>query len=153
MSRRLLPLLVAALMSVAGCTTVSSRPTPGAAPERHPAARPSVLQAPPREPSARAALVRTGHGRPAGHGTAAEHTRNPGPGRRRVPATPPRAQAPAAPPVLRHRPERPPVRRRPAPRPRPASRRPAVTHMRDLCRQADGVAAPEIARLCHDTYG
>ncbi|WP_237547088.1 hypothetical protein, partial [Streptomyces sp. SID161] len=62
MPRRLLPLLVAALVCLAGCTTVSSRPTPGSAPPRDVAVRPSVLTASPIEASARTALVRTGHG-------------------------------------------------------------------------------------------
>ncbi|KMS88337.1 hypothetical protein ACZ91_26685 [Streptomyces regensis] len=135
-------------MTVAGCTTVSSVPPPDAARPRRSlapdtAVRPSVLQEPVAAPSGYAALVRTGHGPRRSHRT------GPGP----VPAAPPRAVAPAAPPVRHPRPEhRTPVRR-PVRRPRPASRPPAAVRMRDLCRQADGVTTPEIARLCHDTFG
>ncbi|MGV9757930.1 hypothetical protein ACWDUC_19175 [Streptomyces tricolor] len=158
MSRRLLPLLAAALMSVAGCTTVSSAPAPDAARPRHSlapgtAVRPSVLQEPVREPHGQAALVRTGHAHREKPGATAPPRRAPGPVRRPVPAAPPRAAAPAAPPARRPRPEHRPPARHPAPRPRPASRPPAAVHMRDLCRRADGVAAPEIVRLCRDAWG
>ncbi|WP_234317280.1 hypothetical protein [Streptomyces sp. NRRL WC-3744] len=154
MPRRLLPLLVAALVTVAGCTTVSSVPPPDAARPRRSlapdtAVRPSVLQEPVAAPSGYAALVRTGHGPRSSAGPRRGHRTGPGP----VPASPPRAVAPAAPPVRHPRPEhRTPVRR-PVRRPRPASRPPAAVRMRDLCRQADGVTTPEIARLCHDTFG
>ncbi|MDN3262111.1 hypothetical protein QWJ26_20305, partial [Streptomyces sp. CSDS2] len=57
---------------------------------------------------------------------------------------------PAAPAPQPRAKRRPPAR--PAPRPRTASHPPAVV-MRDLCRRADGVAAPEIVRLCRETYG
>ncbi|MEW2515199.1 hypothetical protein [Streptomyces sp. NPDC046870] len=154
MPRRLLPLLVAALVTVAGCTSVDPGPAPGAARARRTlapgtAVRPSVLQEPVRTPSGYAALVRTGHGPRASAGP----RRNPGTGRAPVPAVPPRVVAPAAPPVRHPRPERRRPVRHPDRRPRPASRPPAAVRMRDLCRQADGVTAPEIARLCHDTFG
>ncbi|MEU6666876.1 hypothetical protein [Streptomyces sp. NPDC046727] len=158
MPRRLLPLLLAALVSVAGCTTVSSAPAPDTAPSRRPlapepAVRPSVLQDPVREPSARAALVRTGHKQPKESDSAAAPRRSLQPGRRPVPAVPPRAAAPAAPPVRHARPERRPPVRHPAPRPRPASRPPVAVGMPDLCRQADGVAAVAIVQLCQDSFG
>ncbi|MEW2288127.1 hypothetical protein [Streptomyces sp. NPDC047841] len=152
MPRRLLPLLVAALVTVAGCATVdpvpdTARPRRSLAPDT--VVRPSVLQEPVRAPSGHAALVRTGHGPRSSAGP----RRNPGTGRVPVPAAPPRAVAPAAPPVRRPRPERRGPVRHPVRRPRPASRPPAAVRMRDLCRQADGVTTPEIARLCHDTFG
>ncbi|WP_258056011.1 hypothetical protein [Streptomyces sp. Ru62] len=154
MPRRLLPLLVAALVTVAGCTTVSSAPGPDAArPRRSPApdtvVRPPVLQEPAEVPSGHAALVRTGPGPRSSAGP----RRRPATGRQPVPAAPPRAVVPAAPPVRRPRPERRAPVRGPVRRPRPASRPPAAVRMRDLCRQADGVTTPEIARLCHDTFG
>ncbi|MET8563692.1 hypothetical protein ABZV75_25060 [Streptomyces flaveolus] len=150
MPRRLLPLLVAALVTVAGCTTVSSGPPPETARPRRSlvadtAVRPSVVQEPVAVPSGYAALVRTGHGPRSSAGP----RRRPGP----VPAAPPRAVAPAAPPVRHPRPERRTPVRRPVRRPRPAFRPPAAVRMRDLCRQAEGVTTPEIARLCHDTFG
>ncbi|WP_225811209.1 hypothetical protein [Streptomyces spinosus] len=153
MPRRLLPLLVAALVTVAGCTTVDPGPAPDAARPRRSLApgtvvRPPVPQEPVRVPSGHAALVRTGHGPRSSAGA----RRNPGTGRVPAPAAPPRAVAPAAPPVRHPRPERRRPVRHPDRRPRPVSRPPAV-RMRDLCRQADGVTAPEIARLCHDTFG
>ncbi|WP_229896025.1 hypothetical protein [Streptomyces cinerochromogenes] len=155
MPRRLLPLLAAALMGLAGCTTVSSAPAPDAAHPRQSlapatAVRPSVLQEPLREPSGKAALVRTGHAHRNRPGPAAAPRRNPGPGRAPVSAPPRRA---AAPPARHPRPERRPPARRPAPRPRPAPRKPPTDQMRALCRQADGVAAPGIVKLCHDTFG
>ncbi|WP_245231998.1 hypothetical protein [Streptomyces lavenduligriseus] len=120
MPRRLLPLVVAALVSVAGCTTVNPAPQPGAAGSRRalpPDAetRPSALRAPVGAPPA-------------------------------APRPPPAAPAPQP-----RAKRRPPVRHQ-APRPRTASRPPAAV-MRDLCRRADGVAAPEIVRLCRETYG
>ncbi|MFG3009731.1 hypothetical protein ACGFZB_04600 [Streptomyces cinerochromogenes] len=160
MPRRLLPLLAAALMGLAGCTTVSSAPAPAPdaarprqslAPDT--AVRPSVIQEPLREPSGKAALVRTGHAHRNRPGPGAAPRRNPGAGRAPVPAPPPRAVTPAAPPARHPRPERRPPVRRPAPRPRPAPRQPPTDHMRELCRQADGVAAPGIVKLCHDTFG
>ncbi|MFE1198920.1 hypothetical protein ACFW6E_40345 [Streptomyces olivaceoviridis] len=154
MPRRLLPLLVAALVTVAGCTTVSSGPVPDAARPRRSLApdavvRPPVPQEPAGTPSGDAALVRTGHGPRSSAGP----RRSTGTGRAPVPAAPPRAVAPAAPPVRHPRPARRTPVRHPVRRPRPASRPPAAVRMRDLCRQADGVTTPEIARLCHDMFG
>ncbi|MEV5387626.1 hypothetical protein [Streptomyces sp. NPDC052721] len=154
MPRRLLPLLVAALVTVAGCTTVSSDPLPDAARPRRSLApdtvvRPSVVHEPVAAPSGHAALVRTGHGPRSSAGP----RRSSGTGRGPVSAAPPRAVAPAAPPVRHPRPERRSPVRHPVRRPRPASWPPAAAHMRDLCRQADGVTTPEVARLCHDTFG
>ncbi|WP_225827453.1 hypothetical protein [Streptomyces naphthomycinicus] len=163
MPRRFLPLLVV-LVSVAGCTVVSSAPTPESVPVRRSpvpetAARPSVLQDPVREPSARAALVRTGQGHTHESGAASVSRHGARPGRGPVPAPPPRRAAAAAPPVRSPRParhtrpgHRPPAHRQ-APRARPASRPPAAISMRDLCRQADGVAVPELVRLCHAGFG
>ncbi|MFJ4522036.1 hypothetical protein ACIP4Y_14025 [Streptomyces sp. NPDC088810] len=157
MSRRLLPLLAAALMGLAGCTTVSSVPPPDTARSRPSLApdtvvRPSVPQEPVRAPSGKAALVRTGRAHPDKHRSAAPR-RQPGPVGVPVAAPRSRAVAPAAPPVRHPRPERRPPVRRPARRPRPVPRPPAAARMRDLCRQADGVAEPPIVRLCHDTFG
>ncbi|MFF5327928.1 hypothetical protein [Streptomyces rubradiris] len=152
MPRRLLPLVVAALVSVAGCTTVDPAPHPGAAGSRRAlppdaAARPSVPRTPASEPAAGAALVRTGDGPPGRPGPAAR-TRGPVSGGGPAPAVP--RTAPAAPAPQPRAKRRPPAG--PAPRPRTASRPPAAV-MRDLCRRADGVAAPEIVRLCRETYG
>ncbi|MFF8999810.1 hypothetical protein ACF1GW_14740 [Streptomyces achromogenes] len=154
MPRRLLPLVVAAaLVSVAGCTTVDPVPRPGAAGSRSAlppdtAARPSVLRAPVSEPATGVALVRTGDRHPDRPGPEAR-TRGPASGGGPAPAAP--RTTPAAP-APRPRAERhSPVRHR-APRPRTASRPPAAV-MRDLCRRADGVAASEIVRLCRETYG
>ncbi|MEU6593972.1 hypothetical protein ABZ923_32975 [Streptomyces sp. NPDC046881] len=157
MPRRLLPLFAAALMGLAGCTTVSSVPPPDTARSRPSltpgtVVRPSVLQEPLRAPSGKSALVRTGRARPDGH-RAATAPRRPGPVRVPAAAPRPRAAVPAPPPVRHPRPERRTPARRPAPRPRPASRPPAAARMRELCRQADGVADPRIVRLCHDAYG
>ncbi|WP_234335771.1 hypothetical protein [Streptomyces sp. NRRL S-1022] len=155
MPRRLLPLFAAALLGLAGCTTVSSAPdTARSRPSLAPGAavRPSVLQEPLRAPSGTSALVRTGRARPGEHRAATAPGRT-GPVRGPVAAPRPRAAAPAAPPVRHPRPgRRTPVRRH-APRPRPAPRLPADARMRDLCRQADGVADARIVRLCHDTFG
>ncbi|MFF7091136.1 hypothetical protein ACFY9A_01910 [Streptomyces rubradiris] len=153
MPRRLLPLVVAALVSVAGCTTVDPAPHPGAAGSRRPlppdaAARPSALRAPVSEPDTGAALVRTGDGHPGRPPGTAARTRGPASGGGPAPAAP--RTAPDAPAPQPRGKRRPPAH--PAPRPRTASRPPAVV-MRDLCRRADGVAAPEIVRLCHETYG
>ncbi|MFC5654794.1 hypothetical protein [Streptomyces nogalater] len=154
MPRRLLPLVVAVLVSVAGCTTVNPAPHPGAAGSRRalpPDApgRPSVLQVPVSEPATEEALVRTGDGRPDRPAPAA---RTPAPafGGGPAPAAPGRV-TPAVPAPLPRAERRAPARH-PAPHRRTASRPPAAV-MRDLCRQADGVAAPEIVRLCHETYG
>ncbi|MFF8732390.1 hypothetical protein ACF073_38910 [Streptomyces sp. NPDC015171] len=156
MPRRLLPLLVAALISAAGCTTVSSAPAPGPAP-RSPAAgpvvRPTVLRAPVKEPSAYAALVRTGRDRPAGPAEPAAPGRGRRPAPALVPPAPSRAAAPAAPPVRHPRPERRTPVRRPAQRRGPAARPAATLTMRDLCGQADGLAAPGVVQLCHDAFG
>lgn len=143
-------------MGLAGCTTVSPVPPPDAArtrPSLAPgtAVRPSVLQDPVRAPSDKAALVRTGPSHPAEHRSAGAPGRRPGSVRAPAAGPRPRAVAPAAPPERHPRRRRPPGRH-PAPRPRPATRPPTAA-MRDLCRQADGVAEPRIVRLCHDTYG
>ncbi|MFH9673029.1 hypothetical protein ACH4L5_12295 [Streptomyces sp. NPDC017405] len=150
MPRRLLPLLVAALVSVAGCTTVSPAAPPDAGARRAqtsgPAATPSGLPAPVRESRSGAALVRTGHGGPD---RAARPPRDSASHDRPAPAGPPRATIPAAPRARAERPERrAPVRQR-LPRPRPS----AAARMRDLCRRADGMASPAIVRLCRDTFG
>ncbi|MGW8697937.1 hypothetical protein ACWGOK_13590 [Streptomyces eurythermus] len=153
MPRRLLPLVVAALVSVAGCTTVNPAPQPGAAGSRRPLppdaeTRPSALRAPVSEPATGAALVRTGDRHSDRPGPAAR-TRESASGGGPAPAAP--RTTPAAPAPQPRAKRRPPVRHQ-APRPRTASRPPAAV-MRDLCRRADGVAAPEIVRLCRETYG
>ncbi|MFH9401150.1 hypothetical protein [Streptomyces sp. NPDC017638] len=152
MPRRLLPLVVAALVSVAGCTTVTPGPDPAPAGSRralppNAPAVPSVLRAPAGDPADRAALVRTGKGHPDRPGPAAR-TRGPASGAPASAAPPPAAAPPARAPRAEHRPSG----RHPAPRPRTVSRPPAAV-MRDLCRRADGVAAPEVVRLCRKTYG
>ncbi|WP_405445638.1 hypothetical protein OG350_05050 [Streptomyces achromogenes] len=153
MPRRLLPLVVAALVSVAGCTTVDPVPHPGAAGSRRAlppdtAERPSVLRAPVSEPATGAALVRTGDRQPDRPGPQAR-TRGPASGGGPASAAP--RTAPAAPATPPRAERRSPVRH-PAPRPRTASRPPTAV-MRDLCRRADGVAASEIVRLCRESYG
>ncbi|MEU2222964.1 hypothetical protein [Streptomyces sp. NPDC018347] len=152
MSPRLLPLLLAALVSVAGCTTVTPGSPPDAAGTALPAdatVRAPAPRSPAHEPSPRTALVRTGHGHPDRPGPTASRgaASGAGPGR----AAPPRSTGPAAPPS-RH-PERRSPAGRPAHRARPASRPSGADRMSDLCRQADRMAAPKLARLCHDTYG
>ncbi|MFF4710535.1 hypothetical protein ACFY2V_03880 [Streptomyces eurythermus] len=153
MPRRLLPLVVAALVSVAGCTTVNPAPRPKAAGSRHALppdaeARPSPLRAPVSEPGTGAALVRTGD-RHSGRPGPASRTRGSASGGGPAPAAP--RTTPAAP-APRPRAERHPAVRRPVPGPRTVSRPPAAV-MRDLCRRADGVAAPGVVRLCRETYG
>ncbi|QTD96481.1 hypothetical protein S1361_03925 [Streptomyces cyanogenus] len=145
-------------MGLAGCTTVSSVPPPDNARSR-PAlapdagARPSAHREPAGAPSGKAALVRTGGAHPDRRPSAAAPTRHPGPDRASAAAPRPRAVAPAAPPGGHHGPERRTPVRRPAPRPRPAAPPSAAARMREMCRQADGVAEPRIVRLCHDTFG
>lgn len=141
-------------MSVAGCTTVSSAQAPDTARSRRflvpdAAVRPSVLTAPVSEPAGHAALVRTGPERTHRPRPAAAPRRGPVPVRAARLVPPPRTAAPAAPPVRHPRPQRRPPARHPVPRPRPT----ATVGMRDVCREADGVAAPEIVQLCHDVFG
>ncbi|MBL1084536.1 hypothetical protein JK359_21635 [Streptomyces actinomycinicus] len=146
-------------MSVAGCTTVPSGPVPDPDPAHRssapvPEVTAPVVPAPAAVPSGTAVLVRTGAGHPEERRPGAVPGRGVEPGHRAAPAAPPRASAPAASARAARHPHPPsrPHGRRPAPRPRPAPRTPA-TGMRDLCRRADGVAAPDIVRLCHDTFG
>ncbi|MFF1403921.1 hypothetical protein [Streptomyces sp. NPDC058294] len=162
MSRRLLPLLVAALVSVAGCTTVRPGALPDPARSQRPfapdaAAAPSAVRAPLSPPSGPAALVRTGPGHREAHAPAAAPERKAAPGSRTAPvrgAMPavPRRAWPTAPRAHHPRPWRRSPVRHPAPRPRHVHR-PPMERMRDVCRRADGVAAPDIVRLCHATYG
>ncbi|MEV4336874.1 hypothetical protein [Streptomyces sp. NPDC049590] len=154
MPRRLLPLVIAALVSVAGCTIVNpgSHPAPAGSRRALPsgaAAGPSVLRAPVSDPATGAALVRTGDKRPGRPGPAA---RTPGPASARGPAAAGSSRAAPSAPAPHPRAKRRSPVRHPVPRPRTASRPPTAV-MRDLCRRADGVAAPEIVRLCRETYG
>ncbi|AYN42831.1 hypothetical protein D9753_32585 [Streptomyces dangxiongensis] len=145
-------------MSVAGCTTVRPGALPDPARSQRPfapdaAATPSALNAPLSPPSGPAALVRTGPGHREGHAPAVAPEKDAAPEsdtapvRKAAPAVPHRVR-PAAPRV------HPPRRRSPAwpPAPRPAHR-PPTERMRDLCRRADGVAAPDVVGLCRSTFG
>ncbi|MFJ7151460.1 hypothetical protein ACIQVT_25250 [Streptomyces sp. NPDC100445] len=161
MPRRLLPLLLAALVSVAGCTTVRPGALPDAARSQRPfapdaAVTSSALDVPLSPPTGPAALVRTGPGHGKEHAPAAAPERSGAP---RGDSAPARVVVPAAPHRVRPAPRahRPHPRRRAAvrhraPHFRPAHR-PPTERMRELCRRADGVAAPDVVRLCHATYG
>lgn len=161
---RPLTLLLLALLSITGCTTV----TPDAPPaDGRPGVRASLAADGPAsptpvtqvQPSSRSALVRTEH-RPPRRGPKAARTHRHRPVRpvRRAPGViPPTRRVPHARVVPQHREasrtHARPQRHRPrpqAPRVRP---QPRQGQMRQLCRRANGVTAPGIVDLCRRTWG
>ncbi|MER7831808.1 hypothetical protein [Streptomyces sp. NPDC095602] len=144
---RLAPVMLAALLALAGCTSVQGRPpAPSPAADDAPAAgrpsRPVPPAAPPAPAAPREELADAGPGpsRAAASRRAAERpprpadTRGAAPGRDGRPAA---GDDPGA--------------QRPAPLPRPAVRQ--SVQMRDLCQAARGTVDPSLAELCRRTYG
>lgn len=168
-SPRSLTVLLLLLLGVTGCTTVMTAGSPPAG-GRTPGVRAPLAPDGPKAPMpatplpARSALVRTGPdrtrhapkaGRPHRHRPPAPvaPTRRP---RTAVVRTPP---APRVHPAPRRRPHPHARTRHTGPRKRhPAVRTPRVhplpypRQMRQLCRSADGVTAPDIAGLCHEVW-
>ncbi|MFF7176864.1 hypothetical protein [Streptomyces pseudovenezuelae] len=164
LARRLLPVVLAALMA-SGCVAVD--PGPGQ-PSTHPslapaAAMPPVELAEASQPPARWALADTGPDHPRKHHRAHQRGHDheggrqlPPPVRRHVEHTERQAAAePVAPPRRRH-----PAAAAPKPTHRSAPRRThrpetaAAYDMRNLCRAAaDNQVNAAIVDLCQDTYG
>ncbi|MFE6164208.1 hypothetical protein ACFQ7F_35420 [Streptomyces sp. NPDC056486] len=169
MHHRIMTLAALALLSTAGCASV----TPGAAPDRLPPRQslaptggkvpvPLESRSPAVQPSARDALVESSTGKPRGERgrevskdtedkevtphreepAAVDHTRP--------------APAPPRPPVHRAPPPRP-AAQRPQQRPEPVAPRPARPRPtydgKVVCRMADGVADPATVALCRDQLG
>jgi hypothetical protein len=161
--RRLVSVLVLLALGAPGCTTVAPdsvvvddlRPA-SPAPVRASGPAPERVTA--HQPSGHSALVRTRR-----HLEPARHQPEVGPERqRRTPPASPHdtAPRPAVPPPGLPNAERPRPQpqytrpsSRPAPRPRPVRPQPGPDQMRDLCRQAEGVAAPGVVSLCHQHFG
>ncbi|MFF1698117.1 hypothetical protein ACFVXC_31620 [Streptomyces sp. NPDC058257] len=167
MHRRIITFVALALLSTAGCASV----TPGADPDRLPPGRslaptggtapsPIASRSPAVQPSARDALVESSTGKPRGRKAekvtaAKEATRRreepAAVGHKRPAPAPPRPPVHRAPAPARSTAQRPP--QRPAPvAPRPA--RPRQTYDgKVVCRMADGVADPATVALCRDQLG
>ncbi|MGW1674590.1 hypothetical protein [Streptomyces sp. NPDC002324] len=178
-SRRHLPAVLAALISLtalSGCVSVDSGPQlPSARPSLAPAAArtPTALPTVPAEPSARTAIFRTGEKprssakpekpkRPAAPPPEQprEHERqaadDPPAQRRRPPAAAAPSKAPQKPAERRRTRttvQRPPTKA--APRPRQQPQRPAATYdMRAVCgTAADHQLNPSIVALCRGNFG
>jgi hypothetical protein len=175
-SHRFLPLLFLLALGASGCTTVA--PAPLGVHDHRPVPRASFgastappMRAPAHQPSGHSALVRTRrHLEPARQRPQVRPEQ-----RGRAPVAPPRdsaapggsaprlaARRPAAQPPAPGRAERPAPRERPRhvrppsrpePRPKPVPPQPDADRMRELCRQAEGIAAPGVVNLCHSHFG
>lgn len=156
MRRRFVTLVVLALLSTAGCTSVAPRPAPSLKPAGGQAPASREAHAPATQPSARDALVRSGTGRPKSK----EDRKDAEPPPRRQAAAADREPPPTPPPrapVQRAAPPPQPVTQRPERRPKPAAPRPPRQRKtydgKIVCDMAKGVTDPTTVALCRGSLG
>lgn len=165
MRHRIVTLVALALLSTAGCTSVTPHVDPDHLPPRQPLApaggeAPSPLESrsPAVQPPARDALVKSSTGKPKAKGRKNTKANNSPPRRAESAVVDHTRPAPA--------PSRPQANRAPAPRPaaQQPERHAAPVAPRSIpsrkaydgkvaCRMAEGVAAPALVSLCRDQFG